>query len=76
MRHKLHAPKGRTGHVMCSASGETLLIDGNGHVEANQKDMADLLRHGFVPAHEEPREAPELPKSTFTQDFIGHDTLS
>jgi hypothetical protein len=64
---KLTAPKDRHGLVMCSASGLNYDIDGNGQVEVEQRDVADLLRAGFT-IGDVAQEAPAAPASTFSQE--------
>jgi hypothetical protein len=61
---KLTAPIGRTGTVMCSASGAVLQIDENGQIEAQGVDVGDLFRAGFSVGA--PQEAPAAPVATFS----------
>ena len=64
---KLTAPIGRTGIVMCSASGQNYEIDEHGQIEVNPVDVSDLLRAGFSTG-DVPQAAPVAPAATFSQE--------
>jgi hypothetical protein len=64
---KLKAPIGRTGLVMCSASGTNAQIDADGNVEVSLVDLPDLLRAGFS-VGDERLPVPLPAASTFVQD--------